>query len=79
MTDRLGREILYLSRGDVVACGPNMVEIVDALAAMFREKAEGRVDAPPKIGIHPAPDAFLHEDPNYKTWTPRIHGAPAAP
>lgn len=63
MTDRLGREILYLSRGDVVACGPNMAEIVDALAAMFREKAEGRVDAPPKIGIHPAPDAFLHAMP----------------
>lgn len=26
-----------------------------------------------------APDAFLHEDPSYKTWTPHIHGAPAAP
>jgi tRNA threonylcarbamoyladenosine biosynthesis protein TsaB len=25
-----------------------------------------------------APDAFLHEDPSYQTWTPRIHGAPAA-
>ena len=23
-----------------------------------------------------APDAFLHEDPSYKTWTPRIHSAP---
>ncbi|HTB79784.1 MAG TPA: peptidase M22 [Opitutaceae bacterium] len=22
-----------------------------------------------------APDAFLHEDPSYKTWTPRIHAA----
>lgn len=22
-----------------------------------------------------APDAFLHEDPSYKTWTPHIHGA----
>jgi tRNA threonylcarbamoyladenosine biosynthesis protein TsaB len=26
-----------------------------------------------------APDAFLHEDPSYKTWTPRIHRAAAAP
>ena len=25
----------------------------------------------------PAPDAFLHEDPSYVTWTPRIHQAPA--
>ena len=24
-----------------------------------------------------APDAFLHEEPNYVTWTPRIHRAPA--
>ena len=24
-----------------------------------------------------APDAFLHEDPSYLTWTPRIHTAPA--
>jgi tRNA threonylcarbamoyladenosine biosynthesis protein TsaB len=23
-----------------------------------------------------APDAFLHEDPSYQTWTPRIHSAP---
>ena len=28
--------------------------------------------------LHPAPepDAFLHEDPSYVTWTPRIHQAP---
>jgi tRNA threonylcarbamoyladenosine biosynthesis protein TsaB len=26
-----------------------------------------------------APDAFLHEDPSYKTWTPRIHRAAAVP
>jgi tRNA threonylcarbamoyladenosine biosynthesis protein TsaB len=24
-----------------------------------------------------APDAFLHEDPSYQTWTPRIHRAPS--
>jgi tRNA threonylcarbamoyladenosine biosynthesis protein TsaB len=26
----------------------------------------------------PAPDAFLHEEPSYVTWTPQIHRAPAA-
>ena len=25
-----------------------------------------------------APDAFLHEDPSYATWTPQIHRAPAS-
>lgn len=26
-----------------------------------------------------APDAFLHEEPSYVTWTPQIHRAPASP
>jgi tRNA threonylcarbamoyladenosine biosynthesis protein TsaB len=26
-----------------------------------------------------APDAFLHEEPSYATWTPHIHRAPATP
>ena len=26
-----------------------------------------------------APDAFLHEEPSYVTWTPQIHRAPVAP
>jgi tRNA threonylcarbamoyladenosine biosynthesis protein TsaB len=25
----------------------------------------------------PEPDAFLHEEPSYQTWTPKIHRAPA--
>ena len=25
-----------------------------------------------------APDAFLHEEPSYVTWTPKIHRAPGA-
>ena len=24
-----------------------------------------------------APDAFLHEEPSYATWTPQIHRAPS--
>jgi hypothetical protein len=27
---------------------------------MFREKGDGRVEMPPKIGIHTMPDAFIH-------------------
>ncbi len=27
----------------------------------------------------PEPDAFLHEDPQYVTWTPRVHQAPPSP
>ncbi len=39
------------------------MEIIAALERMFREKGEGRVEMPPKIGIHPRPDAFIHAMP----------------
>jgi ornithine cyclodeaminase/alanine dehydrogenase len=60
---RLGQDLLYLSQSDVAAVGITMPEIITALEAMFREKAEGRVDMPPKIALHPAPDAFIHAMP----------------
>lgn len=40
-----------------------MQQITSALEGMFREKAEGRVEMPPKIGIHTMPDAFIHAMP----------------
>jgi ornithine cyclodeaminase/alanine dehydrogenase len=60
---RLGQELLYLSQSDVAAVGLTMSEIIAALERMFREKGEGRVEMPPKIGIHPAPNAFIHAMP----------------
>jgi ornithine cyclodeaminase/alanine dehydrogenase len=42
-----------------------MGEIISALETMFREKAAGRVEMPPKPGIHPRPDAFIHAMPAY--------------
>jgi ornithine cyclodeaminase/alanine dehydrogenase-like protein (mu-crystallin family) len=58
-------EILYLSRREVEAVGLGMGEIIAALEAMFREKGMGRVEMPPKPGIHPLPDAFIHAMPAY--------------
>ena len=58
-------DLLYLSRRDVESLGLVMTDIIAALEAMFREKAEGRVEMPPKPGIHPAPDAFLHAMPAF--------------
>ena len=63
MNWRLGKELLYLSHSDVAAAGLGMDEIITALERMFREKGEGRVEMPPKIGIHTMPDAFLHAMP----------------
>lgn len=63
MNPHLGKQFLYLSQSDVASAGPSMAEIIAALESMFREKGEGRVEMPPKIGIHTMPDAFLHAMP----------------
>jgi ornithine cyclodeaminase/alanine dehydrogenase len=57
--------LLYLSRADVEAAGVTMREIIDALAVAFREHGEGRVEMPPKPGVHSRPDAFIHAMPAY--------------
>jgi ornithine cyclodeaminase/alanine dehydrogenase len=63
MTAYLGENLLYLSQSDVAAVGLTMTEIIAALERVFREKGEGRVEMPPKIGIHTMPDAFIHAMP----------------
>ena len=57
--------LLYLSRADVEQLGLPMAQIIDALEQMFREKGAGRVEMPPKPGIHTRPDAFIHAMPAY--------------
>ena len=56
---------LYLSRKDVETVGIPMSKIVAALDQMFEEKGEGRVEMPPKPGIHTREDAFIHAMPAY--------------
>jgi ornithine cyclodeaminase/alanine dehydrogenase-like protein (mu-crystallin family) len=68
----LGKSILYLSRKDVEKANVPMRQIVDALLAMFKEKGEGKVEMPPKPGIHTRPDAFIHAMPAY---IPSVHSA----
>jgi ornithine cyclodeaminase/alanine dehydrogenase-like protein (mu-crystallin family) len=58
-------ELLYLSRADVERVALPMSAIIAALEHMFREKGAGRVEMPPKPGIHPRPDAFIHAMPAY--------------
>jgi len=59
-------QILYLSKADVESVGLTMAEVIEALEAAFREKGEGRVEMPPKLGIHPGGgDNFIHAMPAY--------------
>ena len=45
--------ILYLSRKDVDSLGLSMSEVIRAVEDVFVEKGNGRVEMPPKPGIHP--------------------------
>jgi ornithine cyclodeaminase/alanine dehydrogenase-like protein (mu-crystallin family) len=55
----------YLSRGDVESLALSMPEIIAAVEAAFREKGEGTAEMPPKPGVHPRPDAFIHAMPAF--------------
>ncbi len=61
----MANSFLYLSRSDVEAIQLPMLEIIQALEAMFKEKGSGKVEMPPKPGIHTRPNAFIHAMPAY--------------
>lgn len=58
-------QVLYLSRADVEKVNLPMREIIGLLEIAFREKGNGRVEMPPKPGVHTMPDAFIHAMPAY--------------
>jgi len=55
--------VLYLSRADVERVELDMPAIIDLLETAFREKGEGRVEMPPKPGVHPREESFIHAMP----------------
>jgi ornithine cyclodeaminase/alanine dehydrogenase-like protein (mu-crystallin family) len=59
------RKLLYLSQSDVIAVGLTMRDVIDAVEGMFRQKGLGQVEMPPKPGVHPQPDSFIHAMPAY--------------
>jgi ornithine cyclodeaminase/alanine dehydrogenase-like protein (mu-crystallin family) len=63
-------KILYLSQSDVASIGVTMKEIIDALIVAFRELGNGKVEMPPKPGVHTQPDAFIHAMPAF---IPALH------
>lgn len=65
-------KFLYLSRADVETVNLPMSQVIDLLEVAFREKGNGRVEMPPKPGIHTMPDAFIHAMPAY---IPAMHSA----
>lgn len=61
----MDRYLRYLSRRDVEKVALPMAEIIDVLEEVFLEKARGLTEAPPKPGIHPRPESFIHAMPAF--------------
>lgn len=58
-------DLLYLSRQEVAELLPPLLDQVDLAERTYRAMAAGRVELPPKPGIHPRPNAFIHAMPAY--------------
>ncbi|PWB50174.1 MAG: peptide transporter [Anaerolineales bacterium] len=58
-------QILYLSLADVTKVNLDMATVINLLEMAFREKGAGKVEMPPKPGIHTMPDAFIHAMPAF--------------
>jgi len=58
-------EVLYLSKKDIEDTDLAMAEIITVVEEAFIEKGEGKVEMPPKPGIHPKTDAFIHAMPAF--------------
>jgi ornithine cyclodeaminase/alanine dehydrogenase-like protein (mu-crystallin family) len=57
--------VLYLRRNEVVTLLPPIDDQLDLVEATYRAVGEGRVELPPKPGIHPRKDSFIHAMPAY--------------
>jgi ornithine cyclodeaminase/alanine dehydrogenase len=57
--------ILFLSRAEVAGLLPDVPAQLDLVERSYRALAAGRVELPPKPGVHPRKDSFLHAMPAY--------------
>ncbi|HKO75556.1 MAG TPA: hypothetical protein VJU01_09605 [Gaiellaceae bacterium] len=57
--------LLYLAREEVSRLLPAVPAQLDLVEETYRAVGAGRVELPPKPGIHPRPDSFIHAMPAY--------------
>jgi alanine dehydrogenase len=57
--------LLYLTREEVGTLLPEIPQQLDLVEETYRAVGAGRVELPPKPGIHPRPDSFIHAMPAY--------------
>ena len=61
----MSQAFVYLSRAEVATLMPPVGEQLDLVEETYRAVGAGRVELPPKPGIHPRPDSFIHAMPAY--------------
>lgn len=57
--------LLFLRREEVAGLLPDIPEQLDLVEGTYRSLAAGRVELPPKPGVHPRKDSFVHAMPAY--------------
>jgi alanine dehydrogenase len=57
--------LLYLRRDEVASLLPPVPEQLDLVEHTYRAVGAGRVELPPKPGVHPRKDSFIHAMPAY--------------
>jgi alanine dehydrogenase len=57
--------LIYLRRDEVAALLPPLSEQLDLVEKTYRAVGAGRVELPPKPGVHPRKDSFIHAMPAY--------------
>jgi len=57
--------LLYLARAEVAELLPPVAEQLELVEETYRALAAGRIELPPKPGVHPRPDSFVHAMPAY--------------
>lgn len=55
--------MLFLTHADVEAVGLELADVIEIVAAALAQKAAGRVELPPKLGLSPRPGSVLHAMP----------------
>jgi ornithine cyclodeaminase/alanine dehydrogenase len=58
-------EFIYLSQEDILELDIPMKKVIELVELGLKEHGKGRVENPPKPGIHSKPDAFIHAMPAY--------------
>jgi alanine dehydrogenase len=61
----MSRTLTYLSRDEVAGLLPPVPDQLDLVEETYRRLAAGRVELPPKPGVHPRKNSFIHAMPAF--------------